>query len=74
MEPKQHHQLLKGHLLPPHRQTPARSHSEPSAPQADLVIETKAARRPKIISFSSSAIPQPFLNPAILTQKVAREK
>ncbi|KAM3067550.1 hypothetical protein ACMFMG_000134 [Clarireedia jacksonii] len=71
LEPKR--PLLKGSLHPPKVHTSNLSYTQPPTSRDDLSIGAQG-KNVKVVEFSSSAIPQPFLDPSIFQKRVQMEK
>ncbi|KAA6415580.1 MAG: hypothetical protein FRX48_00296 [Lasallia pustulata] len=67
--------LHHGPLRAPIQPATQTSYTEPTRTPGDLLIQKKAkSQSRKVITFSSQKTPQPFLDPAIMNAKVARER
>ncbi|PVH87118.1 hypothetical protein DL98DRAFT_581847 [Cadophora sp. DSE1049] len=66
--------LYKGQLLPPKRETWSPSYTVNPVSKDHIGIKSGKDDKVPVIEFSSGAVPMPFLDPSIITQRIQEEK
>ncbi|KAK0104440.1 hypothetical protein ONS95_004730 [Cadophora gregata] len=66
--------LYKGPLLAPKRESWSQSYTVNPISKDHVVIWSGKSNRVPVIEFSSGTVPMPFLDPAIIMQRVREQK
>ncbi|KAF8865192.1 hypothetical protein BDZ45DRAFT_736300 [Acephala macrosclerotiorum] len=66
--------LVKGPLQPPQPQPNSQSYTQKPASKNEVLITKGKERSIPVIEFNSRAVPQPFLDPSIIQQRIQAEK